>query len=80
MKYKLKFLADNDDADPEFFTSLVGIHAGEVLLIPETGMHHVVSYLLHDGTAAHLALSKSAQSSVDEAYLLAGQYKHWPRL
>lgn len=76
-KYRLYYLADGDDFDPEFYESESPVEAGDVIRLPETGFYHQIIRLLPRKTNTRLNLSKSAQSE-EEARLLAEQYGHWP--
>jgi len=75
--YRLRYLADHDDADPRYYESADAVTPGQVLRLPKTGNYHQAIRLQQQKTGTRLELSKSAQSE-REAKLLAMQYGHWP--
>jgi hypothetical protein len=76
-KYRLHYLADNDDGDPKTYESKEPVKAGDVIYLEETGNYHQAIRLLQQKTGTRIDLSKSAESRL-EAEQLAGQYGHVP--
>lgn len=76
-RYKLYYLADNDDGDPKYYTSPHPVKPGDVIKLPETQLYHRAIRCRPLKINTRLELSKSAQSA-QEAMLLSQQYGHWP--
>lgn len=72
-KYRLKFLRDHDDGDPDTVTFDKPVSPGEVIHLEETGWYHYVSARHQLKASVRLDLSKSSESE-SEAELLAEQY------
>jgi hypothetical protein len=75
-RYKLFFECDSKDMNPQFYESDVPLEPGNIILIEETGMYHLIFSTKQLSNITRLNLSKSGEDEKD-ALLLARDYEHW---
>lgn len=75
-QYRLRYLADMDDANWKKIGAQVSIEVGDILRL-SCNYYHVTCAVIEQKTGYRLDVSKSCQTA-DEAILVAKQMGHYP--